>query len=257
MLNVFDILKLIPKTNCRKCGYPTCMAFAVGIVNGETKLSTCPFLKGTSDLETHKTIPSEQGLLRELQAKIKTTDLKKKTKDLGVDFIEKKGYFTIKIPYINREIIITNNDIKDTDNKEIDPRDAILLYNYIFFGGKGNLSGEWIGMESMPNSISKVKTLKRYTEDKLALFFSRKLQDFRSRVTGINGLITEPCEAHLCFIIKVLPKIPIKVHFWDLDEEEGFTASVKVLYDRRSMDFLDIESLVFASERMAEMLIES
>jgi len=256
MNNVFDILKLTPKTNCKKCGYPTCMAFAVGAVNDEISLSHCPFIEDAKSIETHKNIPSEQGLLRELQGKIKTTDLNEKIKDLGVDFHEANGNFTIKIPYINRTIVITNNDIKDMDNREIDPRDAILLYNYIFFGGKGDLSGEWIGMESMPNSISKVKTLKRYTEEKLAIFFSGKPDELRSRVSSINGVIIEPCEAHLCFIIKVLPKIPIKIHFWDMDEEDGFPASVKALYDRRAMNFLDIESLVFASERMAEALVE-
>ena len=28
---VMDILKILPKTNCRECGYPTCMAFAAAL----------------------------------------------------------------------------------------------------------------------------------------------------------------------------------------------------------------------------------
>jgi DNA-binding CsgD family transcriptional regulator/ArsR family metal-binding transcriptional regulator len=36
-----DILKLLPKSNCKKCGYDTCMAFAAAMRNGETKPDHC------------------------------------------------------------------------------------------------------------------------------------------------------------------------------------------------------------------------
>ncbi len=41
---VFDILKLLPKTNCRKCGEPTCWVFAVGLSNGDKAPAQCPAL---------------------------------------------------------------------------------------------------------------------------------------------------------------------------------------------------------------------
>lgn len=49
-----------------------------------------------------------------------------------------------------------------------DPRDQILLYNYVAFGGGVAPSETWIGMESLPNSISKISTLSTYCEQKLA-----------------------------------------------------------------------------------------
>lgn len=39
--SVIDILKLLPKNNCKKCGYATCMAFASALHNGETKPDCC------------------------------------------------------------------------------------------------------------------------------------------------------------------------------------------------------------------------
>ena len=42
--NVLDIYKLLPGTNCRECGSPTCMAFAAALRNDSTKLSLCPYL---------------------------------------------------------------------------------------------------------------------------------------------------------------------------------------------------------------------
>ncbi len=42
---VFEILKLLPRTNCRECGEPTCMVFAVRASEGVRSASDCPLLK--------------------------------------------------------------------------------------------------------------------------------------------------------------------------------------------------------------------
>jgi ArsR family metal-binding transcriptional regulator len=39
---VLDILKLLPRTNCRACGQPTCMVFAVQVGQGAQSLAACP-----------------------------------------------------------------------------------------------------------------------------------------------------------------------------------------------------------------------
>jgi len=41
---VYDIYKLLPRTNCRKCGYLTCLAFAAALLAGELSLEQCPLL---------------------------------------------------------------------------------------------------------------------------------------------------------------------------------------------------------------------
>jgi len=41
---VLDLLRLLPKTNCRKCGAPTCMVFAVELSKGEKVPGHCPAL---------------------------------------------------------------------------------------------------------------------------------------------------------------------------------------------------------------------
>jgi len=42
--NVLDIYKLLPKTNCRECGYLTCMGFATMLRKDSTKRSLCCYL---------------------------------------------------------------------------------------------------------------------------------------------------------------------------------------------------------------------
>jgi ArsR family metal-binding transcriptional regulator len=40
----FDVYKYLPKTNCKRCGEGTCMAYAFKVLNGEKKLKDCPLL---------------------------------------------------------------------------------------------------------------------------------------------------------------------------------------------------------------------
>lgn len=41
-LTAMDIYKLLPKTNCGKCGTPTCLAFAMQLANKKASLDQCP-----------------------------------------------------------------------------------------------------------------------------------------------------------------------------------------------------------------------
>jgi 4Fe-4S ferredoxin len=45
MANVMEIYQLLPKTNCKKCGKSTCMAFAVALLSREVAVEDCPPLK--------------------------------------------------------------------------------------------------------------------------------------------------------------------------------------------------------------------
>jgi 4Fe-4S ferredoxin len=41
MANVMEVYKLLPQTNCKKCGEATCMAFAVALIGGKRRLEEC------------------------------------------------------------------------------------------------------------------------------------------------------------------------------------------------------------------------
>jgi acetyl-CoA decarbonylase/synthase, CODH/ACS complex subunit gamma len=43
-LSGLEIYKLLPRTNCKECGYPTCLAFAMKLAAKQAELSTCPYV---------------------------------------------------------------------------------------------------------------------------------------------------------------------------------------------------------------------
>jgi len=43
-LTGIEIFKLLPKTNCKECGFPTCLAFAMSLATGKAELAACPYV---------------------------------------------------------------------------------------------------------------------------------------------------------------------------------------------------------------------
>jgi acetyl-CoA decarbonylase/synthase complex subunit gamma len=43
-LTGIQIFKLLPKTNCKECGVPTCLAFAMNLASGKAELDDCPYV---------------------------------------------------------------------------------------------------------------------------------------------------------------------------------------------------------------------
>lgn len=43
-LSGLQIFKLLAKTNCKECGFPTCMAFAMQLAAGKAELDQCPYV---------------------------------------------------------------------------------------------------------------------------------------------------------------------------------------------------------------------
>jgi ArsR family metal-binding transcriptional regulator len=45
VVNLMQLYRLLPRTNCGECGCGTCMAFAAALKEGDTELTSCPVLE--------------------------------------------------------------------------------------------------------------------------------------------------------------------------------------------------------------------
>jgi ArsR family metal-binding transcriptional regulator len=61
---VLEIFKMLPRTNCKKCGFQSCMAFAASLGRRETQVSLCPDLYKSLQENTNQDISTVSGELR-------------------------------------------------------------------------------------------------------------------------------------------------------------------------------------------------
>jgi acetyl-CoA decarbonylase/synthase complex subunit gamma len=47
-LSGIEIYKLLPQTNCKECGFPTCLAFAMKLAAKQVELASCPYVEEES-----------------------------------------------------------------------------------------------------------------------------------------------------------------------------------------------------------------
>jgi acetyl-CoA decarbonylase/synthase complex subunit gamma len=47
-LSGIQIYKLLPQTNCKECGFPTCLAFAMKLAAKQVELASCPYVSEAS-----------------------------------------------------------------------------------------------------------------------------------------------------------------------------------------------------------------
>ncbi|MGB5685536.1 MAG: DUF3786 domain-containing protein [Candidatus Electrothrix sp.] len=288
-----QFLKYIPATNCGECGYAACLAFAVAVTKGGVAPDLCPYVQkdmlpaelsagavqGENGLNRGERGQDKQdmALVVHLKSKVQALDFCQLSHRLGADW-SAENPDQLRFRYLGRLILLGRDEVVMDGQQLVDPRDQILLYNYVAFGGHagserggktGGIRGEkveerlpngtWVGMESLPNSIAKIRTLATYCEVRLSERFAGRRQELAplcKTIGGEKGNDEQGQSADFAVILPVLPHVPLYLLFWDQDVEDGFEARVKILFDQHVMDFLDLESLVFAAERMADRLLE-
>ena len=271
-MNPLEILQRTPKTNCGECGHPTCLAFAAAVARAGADIKICPYidlqgldvtpLNGKKDLEDLGEQVAEEHdweLVKHLQKKVSKIDFNSVARLLGASW-DKHNPDILTLRYLGQEVMLGKYEILLSNDTVVDPRDQILLYNYLHSGGGKKPDGTWIGMESLPNAISKTKTLATYCEKKIAKFLSGKpvqlLTDLGPQLDGYDGPSDLGSTATSSLVVPVLPMVPQYLLFWEEDTDVGIEAKAKVLFDHNVLDFLDLESLVFSAERFAERLVQ-
>lgn len=256
-----EVVARTPKSNCRECGYPTCLAFGAAVSAVGIDPRGCPYINLEGLDSQVGGVPLEDvarqrdlALVEHLKGKIGAADFAALAPRLGAVWREALPE-AMTFAYLGQEVVLSKETILIDGREPADPRDRILLYNYLHSGGGPPPSGPWVGLESLPNSISKVRTLATYCESPLARLFSgRPPARIIAGASAAGGAPIANSGATLTLIFPVLPRLPQQVIFWEEEPEEGFAPRVKILFDQRVLDFLDIESLVFSGERLAERL---
>ena len=261
-MNPFEIVRRTPKNNCGQCGYLTCLAFSVAVAKSGERFAKCPYLD-TSELD----IEQQQGpaleelsghrdlaLIEHLKDKISSLDFTLIAAPLGATLCDGNNQ-TLSFSFLAQQVLLSRQGILLDGCIPDDPRDQILIYNYIYSQGGAKPALDWIGLETLPNSISKVRTLATYCENRLAeIFVHLPVTRIMAACQRLGGVAPPSPSATFGCIIPVLPMIPQYLVYWAEEPEDGFPAKVKIMFDRQVLNFLDLESLIFTAERLADRL---
>jgi hypothetical protein len=270
-LSPVDIYKnVLPKTNCGDCDYPTCLAFASMVVNEKIPLSTCPHLDATV-IENYQEALNEQHkegkyLKRDLskdalkwaKSRASSIPIKGLQDRIGGKLIINGERYFLELPYFTDHIVISEETISYKNGNSLNIWEQVFIYNHIVQNGSSKPTGKWKALEEFPNTVSKIVSMRDSVEIPLLERFDGYTQEFLQAGQSIGAVDMTEKEhaADLALLFSPLPRIPIMLLFWERDKEEGFDAKVKLLFDETITEHLDLESIIFLSERLRQLLCE-
>jgi hypothetical protein len=271
-LSVVDLYRdVLPKTNCGDCGFPACLAFASIVVSEKLPLSNCPHIDVSvienCQKELDEQYASGKWLKRDMaqdalewakqrSASVKIEELPDR---IGGKLLKKDEDLALELPYFTDSVIITEYGISKKDGSDLTRWEQVFIYNHMAQGGRKPPSGKWKGLVEFPNTVSKIKSMVEHVEVPLIEGFTGKPNELLAAAKQLGGLdmTDEIKSADLAISFRPLPRIPVMLMFWDEDKVDGFEAEVKLLFDETITEHLDIESIMFLSERLRQLLCET
>lgn len=268
-LSVIDLYRdVLPKTNCRDCGFPTCMAFASMVVSEMHPIKNCPHLApdvvAACEAELAEQYKTGKWLKRDMardalqwaKEKSASMNMEDLPDRIGGRLVAVDGQTGLELPYFNGRIIIFTDRVIRPDGAELTRWEQVFVYNHLAQGGKSLPTGKWRNFVEFPNTVSKMKSMIAHVEQPLVEAFRGRSAALAAAALAIGGRDRRADfpGSDVAMEFQALPRVPVMLMFWDGDAAEGFAAEVKLSFDETVTEHLDIESIMFLSERLRDLL---
>jgi hypothetical protein len=242
--NAMELYKLLDRSNCRKCGKPTCLAFAVAVIQGQTRLDECPALD-KAVIEEYggdvvKQVPFDERqfeAIEELKKKIATIDLASAAKRLGAEFRDNK--LTVKC--LGKDFSVdTKGDIITAIH--VNSWIAIPVLNYIMAGEGVPASGKWVPFRELKGGKSWYQLFERRCEKPLQKVADTYTDLFEDMIRLFNGKQVENhYSSDISLVLHPLPKVPLLISYWK--PAGRLEPDLTIFFDRAADKNLNIENI--------------
>jgi len=260
MKTAVEIYKLLPRTNCGKCGVPSCFGFAAKLATHQASPDDCPSMTEAGREALREADHGQRNspgtvyeqALASLQPRIQTLDFEKTARLFGVKIT---GPDTFKLEFLNENYTVTKEKILDPTGKEPRPWISILIYNHLCMPDPPSLSGEWITFGSVPASHAKDKAWAGHVEEVISKHFAGKVEELKAACERLGGVTADvPGNHDAAYTFRFFPHYPALLLFSDAVPDEDFPAQCRLLLDKTAPRYLDIESMVVLGEEFATRL---
>ncbi|MBE0582943.1 MAG: DUF3786 domain-containing protein [Desulfofustis sp.] len=270
-LSVVDLYRdVLAKTNCRECGFPTCIAFAGKVVSDKYPLRNCPHVDPELLTQYEQELAEQyaqgkwlkkdlaEDALQWAKSRAATLEIVDLPGRIGGELEELDGTATLRLPYFNDHLTIIGTSVSKRDGGALTRYEQVFILNHLAQGGCRPPTGNWKGFIELPNTVSKVVTMKKAVEDPLVERFTGKMEELMERALPLGAVPLPENEgsADVALLFRPLPRIPVALLFWDASAEDEFHSEAKLMFDETIVEHLDIESIVFLSERLRHLLCD-
>ena len=242
--NLMEILKLLDKSNCKKCNKPTCMAFAAAVFQGQKQLDECPHLdQETLERYGGKTaaaVPLDQDmwdLIEKIKADISAIDLGSAAQRLGEKFSDEK--LTVKC--LGKDFSVDTKGNITTDI-HVHPWIAVPVLNYITSGAGVPVSGKWVPFRELEGGKKWYRLFGQRCEKPLKQVADTYTDLFEDMIHLFNGRQVENhYTSDISLVLHPLPKVPILICYWK--PEDDLDSDLNLFFDSTAEANLNIESI--------------
>lgn len=165
----------------------------------------------------------------------------------------KKTEDQLTLWHYGREFAVDRNDgtIRViSDDKKVDIMPKLNIYTLFWYAKKGALqTGNWIPFRELKDAAPFEKAFQQGILEPLAATFSGHEEILDSAVKNLRGTRISASG----FQIFAFSCIPVKLKFWDADDE--FPSQANLLFDSSATDFDHVESIVtIATEALYQLV---
>lgn len=150
-LSGIQIYKLLPQTNCKECGFPTCLAFAMKLAAKQVELSACPYITDTAKKQLAESAAPPIRLVT-----LKAPGGEVKVGNEVVLFRHEKTFYNRPGLFLR----VKSSEGEETINKKVSEADS---YNVNYVGLDFNLDGFAIEADGgdFPGAVKAVRNVSK------------------------------------------------------------------------------------------------
>ncbi len=230
--NVMEVFTLLDKSNCRKCGEKTCLAFASAVFMGGKDISDCPALSKElvsqytdSRVEPHITEDTADQL-KGLIEQVRALDLGEAALRVGGKF--KAGRLTIKILGKDFSVDQHGNFFSDI---HMTPWVTVPLLSYILHCQGEPVNGDWASLRELKGGMARYPLFKKRCEEGMKRIADVYTDLFDDVVHLFQGRQIESMfNSDISVVLPVFPYVPMMICYWKVDE--GMESSLNIFFDR-------------------------